>query len=120
MGRDTPGQGLADAYDDILVVATPKQLFDQGHLVEPRVFTVRANELPDLSSVRVKQGDYDQKALAEAVDSKTLVGKPSVSTSLSLVARGLAVRVHEFGAYNAIRIKWKAANLETRKKGKAK
>jgi len=68
------GSGLADAYDDLLLVASPRQLIDEGHLVEPRVFTVPTEALPDLSAVRVKRGDYDQKALAEAVDSKTLVG----------------------------------------------
>jgi superfamily II DNA or RNA helicase len=68
------GDGLDDAYDDLLVVASPRRLIDEGHLVEPRVFTVPPDALPDLSAVRVKRGDYDQKALAEAVDSKTLVG----------------------------------------------
>ena len=68
------GSGLGDVYDDLLLVASPRQLIDDGHLVEPRVFTVPANALPDLSAVRVKRGDYDQRALAEAVDSKTLVG----------------------------------------------
>ena len=68
------GEGLTDAYDDLLVVASPRQLIDEGHLVEPRVFTVPTEALPDLSAVRVKRGDYDQRALAEAVDSKTLVG----------------------------------------------
>ena len=68
------GAGLDDAYDDLLLVASPRRLIDEGHLVEPRVFTVPTDALPDLSAVRVKRGDYDQRALAEAVDSKTLVG----------------------------------------------
>ena len=68
------GSGLGDAYDALLVVASVRQLIAQGHLVEPRVFTVPAASLPDLSAVRVKGGDYDQRALAEAVDSKGLVG----------------------------------------------
>lgn len=68
------GEGLDDAYDDLLLVASPRQLIDEGHLVEPRVFTVPTGSLPDLSSVRMKRGDYDQRALAEAVDSKLLVG----------------------------------------------
>lgn len=68
------GEGLDDAYDDLLLVASPRQLIDEGHLVEPRVFTVPTEALPDLSAVRMKQGDYDQRALAEAVDSKLLVG----------------------------------------------
>jgi len=68
------GEGLDDAYDDLLLVASPRRLIDEGHLVEPRVFTVPTESLPDLSSVRMKRGDYDQRALAEAVDSKMLVG----------------------------------------------
>ena len=68
------GEGLDDAYNDLLLVASPRQLIDEGHLVEPRVFTVPTESLPDLSAVRMKRGDYDQRALAEAVDSKMLVG----------------------------------------------
>ena len=68
------GEGLDDAYDDLLLVASPRRLIDEGHLVEPRVFTVPTEYLPDLSAVRMKRGDYDQRALAEAVDSKMLVG----------------------------------------------
>lgn len=68
------GEGLGDAYDDLLLVASPKQLIAEGHLVEPRVFTVPTDELPDLSSVRVSRGDYDVSALSQAVDSKALVG----------------------------------------------
>lgn len=68
------GEGLADSYDDLLMVATPRQLIDEGHLVEPRVFTVPAEFMPDLSAVQMKRGDYDHGALAEACDSKLLVG----------------------------------------------
>jgi superfamily II DNA or RNA helicase len=68
------GSGLGDVYDDLLLVASPRQLIAEGHLVEPRVFTVPPDALPDLSAVRVQHGDYDQRALAEAVDSKRLVG----------------------------------------------
>lgn len=68
------GQGLDDAYDDLLVVATPRQLIDEGHLVEPRVFTVPTESLSDLSAVRMKRGDYNKDALEEACDNKLLVG----------------------------------------------
>ncbi len=68
------GKGLKDAYDDLVVVATPRELIDQGYLVEPRVFTVPSSALPDLSGVRVKGGDYDEAALADAVDRQALVG----------------------------------------------
>jgi len=68
------GEGLKDAYDDLVVVASPRQLIAQGYLVEPRVFTVSSSQLPDLSEVRVKGGDYDEAALADAVDRQALVG----------------------------------------------
>ena len=68
------GQGLGDAYDDLVVVSTPAQLIAEGFLVEPRVFTVRPSELPDLSGVRTRRGDYDERALAAAVDRQPLVG----------------------------------------------
>jgi superfamily II DNA or RNA helicase len=68
------GRGLGDAYDELVVVASPRELIDQGALVEPRVFTVPAKDLPDLSRVRVKGGDYDEGQLAAAVDQAGLVG----------------------------------------------
>jgi len=68
------GQGLRDAYDVIVPVATPRQLIAEGYLVEPRVFTVPPASLPDLSGVRVRGGDYDEQALEEAVNRASLVG----------------------------------------------
>jgi superfamily II DNA or RNA helicase len=68
------GKGLGDSYEELLVVASPKQLIAEGYLVEPRVFTVPEHELPDLSSVKVRGGDYEEHALAEAVDRTPLVG----------------------------------------------
>jgi len=68
------GKGLGDAYDELIVVASPRQLISEGHLVEPRVFTVPAIKRPDLSRVRVERGDYSADALAEAVDRQALVG----------------------------------------------
>jgi superfamily II DNA or RNA helicase len=68
------GQGLKDAYDELVVVASPRELIAQGFLVEPRVFTVPTEALPDLSDVRVTGGDYDEAQLADAVDRQALVG----------------------------------------------
>jgi superfamily II DNA or RNA helicase len=68
------GRGLGDAYDELVVVASPKQLIAEGFLVEPRVFTVPASQRPDLSRVRVSRGDYSASQLAEAVDRQGLVG----------------------------------------------
>jgi superfamily II DNA or RNA helicase len=68
------GRGLGDAYDELVVVASPRQLIAEGFLVEPRVFTVPPSALPDLSAVRTSRGDYEAGALAEAVDRQALVG----------------------------------------------
>lgn len=68
------GKGLGDAYDDLVVVATPRQLIDEGFLVEPRVFTVPHAKRPDLSKVKLSKGDYAPDALEKAVDRVGLVG----------------------------------------------
>lgn len=68
------GRGLGEAFDELVVVASPRKLIDDGFLVEPRVFTVPAADLPDLSKVKIKGGDYDEGALATAVDQTGLVG----------------------------------------------
>ena len=68
------GCGLGDMYQELVVVASPRQLIDEGFLVEPSVFTVPQEHLPDLSSVHVRAGDYESKALEEAVNRKGLVG----------------------------------------------
>jgi len=67
-------RGLGEQYDELVVVASPGQLIDDGFLVEPRVFTVPAKDLPDLSRVRMKGGDYDAEQLGAAVDQSGLVG----------------------------------------------
>jgi superfamily II DNA or RNA helicase len=68
------GGGLGDAYDELVVVATVRQLIADGFLVEPRVFTVPRDTGPDVSGVRTKGGDYEEGALARAVDRPGLVG----------------------------------------------
>ncbi len=68
------GNGLSDAYDEIIVVASPKELIADGYLVEPRVFTVPRSALPDLSAIRIRGGDYEESALCDAVDRQSLVG----------------------------------------------
>ncbi|WP_394825050.1 DEAD/DEAH box helicase family protein [Pendulispora albinea] len=68
------GKGLGTMYDELVVVASPQQLIDDGFLVAPAVFTVPRASLPDLSDVRLKGGDYDEEQLAQAVDKVGLVG----------------------------------------------
>lgn len=67
-------RGLGEFYEDLLLVASIRELIDQGYLVEPRVFTVPPERLPNLTGVRVRAGDYAQDQLDAAVDQTTLVG----------------------------------------------
>lgn len=67
-------RSLGEEYDEVVVVATPRQLIDDGFLVEPLAFTVPAKDLPDLSRVRIKGGEYDIEELGVAMDDKKLVG----------------------------------------------
>ena len=68
------GQGLCDAYDTLVVVASPRELIAEGFLVEPLVYSPGAHEMPDLSTVQIKGGDYEEGALAQAMDRPALVG----------------------------------------------
>ncbi len=68
------GKGLNEAFDDLVVIATPQLLINEGFLVEPRVFTVPSSSMPDLSGVRMRGSDYDEHQLAEAVNTAGLVG----------------------------------------------
>lgn len=67
-------RGLDEAFEELIVVATPSELIAAGHIVQSRVFTVPADQLPDLSDVKTSDGDYNQKQLAKAVTRKVLVG----------------------------------------------
>jgi superfamily II DNA or RNA helicase len=67
-------RGLGEFYEDLLVVASIGDLIAQGYLVEPHVFTVPKERLPNLAGVRVRAGDYAQDQLDEAVDQARLVG----------------------------------------------
>jgi superfamily II DNA or RNA helicase len=68
------GRGLGDAYDEIVIVATPRQLIDDGFLVEPRVFTMPPHQMPDLSRVKLQNGDYAADELGRMMDKQALVG----------------------------------------------
>lgn len=66
------GRGLGDVYRRLVIVATPRALMDQGHLVEPRCFTHPVK--PSLAGVKTTAGDYDQEQLGAAMDKRELVG----------------------------------------------
>lgn len=66
------GRGLGALFSKLYVVATPKRLMDDGHLVEPRVFS--HPHRADVSKVSTVAGDYNEKELAAACDKRELVG----------------------------------------------
>lgn len=68
------GKGLGDVYEELVVVSSPKELIAEGFLVEPTVLSVNENQLPDLSKVKTRAGDYNAEQLGEAVNQKHLVG----------------------------------------------
>lgn len=68
------GRSLGEFYDVIVVLARPSDLIASRGIVEPRVYSVPPDQLPDLSGVEIKGNDYDPVALAMAVDKGQLVG----------------------------------------------
>lgn len=68
------GKGLGTFYDTIVVAAYPSQLVADGWIVEPTCWTVPPEDLPDLSRVASRAGEYDDDELAEACNKKQLVG----------------------------------------------
>lgn len=68
------GKGLGELFDDLVPIATPRELAAMGFLVEPRIFTVPPSALPDLSAVTKSGSDYNAEELESAVDTGKLVG----------------------------------------------
>jgi len=66
------GQGMGAFYSALTVAATVPELIDQGFLCSPRVFSHPVK--PDLSKIKIRGGDYDERDLARAVDTAVLVG----------------------------------------------
>lgn len=65
------GSGLSEVYEELLLVARPQQLIDQGFLVAPRVWSGGS---PDLSGVHTRGGDYVEHELQAAMNRRCLVG----------------------------------------------
>lgn len=64
------GKPLADAYDDLVVIATPRELREQGHLCDYAGFSYLT---PDLSGVATVAGDYNERDSAAAMSSGAIV-----------------------------------------------
>lgn len=65
------GKGLGDAFDGLVRMSSVRELIDLGYLVPPRMF---APTKPDLSGIKIKNGDFDQEELARRIDRQQLVG----------------------------------------------
>jgi superfamily II DNA or RNA helicase len=68
------GRGLGEFYEHLEIVASPSMLMEQGWLVRPDIWSVPLDRVPDLSGIRVKDGDFDEDELAAVMDKQTLIG----------------------------------------------
>jgi DNA repair protein RadD len=69
------GRGLGEFWQHLEVVITTSELMSMGMLVDPVVWTVPLDRLPDLASVKINsKGDFDEDDLAIAMDKPELVG----------------------------------------------
>jgi DNA repair protein RadD len=66
------GKGLSDVFDDLVIGPSVPTLIDMGFLVRPVVYAPPT--AIDLSGVRRKGGDYDQRELATRMDKPTITG----------------------------------------------
>lgn len=64
------GKPLRDAYDGLVVGATPRELREQGHLSPYVGFSYKA---PDLSEVATVAGEYNEKQSAAAMRAPAIV-----------------------------------------------
>lgn len=65
------GKGLGNAFEEMIVVAQPKELIAQGYLVPTTGYAYAA---PDLSSVSITAGDYNTKGLGLAYERGSVLG----------------------------------------------
>ena len=103
------GKGLAAHFDTMVCGPSVKELTDQKYLVPVKYF---CPSIPDLKKVRVFAGDYSEKDLSEAVDTKKLVGdiienwlKICPKKQTLVFACGIKHSVHIVSEFNAIGIK---------------
>jgi len=81
----TDGQGLGRIYEDMVMVSQVKELVRKGYLLAPEIF---APFRPDLSSVRIKLGDYVASDLSMVMNKSHLIG--SIVTHWKKYAQGMA------------------------------
>lgn len=67
------GRGLGDAFDDLIVGPTPRELIAADYLADYAAFAPPGGG-PDLSGIRTRMGDYEAKGLAACMSAGKLVG----------------------------------------------
>ena len=60
-------------FQDLVIAGTIQELIGSGNLVDVEIYAPEAYQ-PDLSSVRIVAGDYEESELAQAVDKPRLIG----------------------------------------------
>lgn len=65
------GKGMGQMFDTIVECPSVQELTDMEHLVPARPF---CPNIPDLTGIPIVRGDYDERALQEAMDKRRLVG----------------------------------------------
>lgn len=68
------GRSMRNQYDEMFVGAQPSELIAEGHIIAPRVYTVPAERLPDLSGVSVTNGEFNHDQLDRCVSTVPLLG----------------------------------------------
>lgn len=69
------GKPMAELFDELVVIATPRLLIDEGFLVEPTIWRPgKSRPALDMSKVKMRGGDYEAASLAAACDRVELVG----------------------------------------------
>jgi DNA repair protein RadD len=81
------GRGLGSFFDEMFIVATPSELYEDGYLAKPRTFAAPQETVAKIAAglrrVRSVHGEYNPKELERLVDTQLLVGNV-VSESLRL------------------------------------
>lgn len=65
------GRGLGALFDEIITVATPRQLIEKGWILDPKLFVP---DTPNLKGVHVSKGDYNNAELEAVMLQSRLVG----------------------------------------------
>lgn len=68
----TDGRGLDEVFETLVKGPSIRQLIDDGYLVEPVLYgpAKRVN----LANIQTRMGDYDQRQLADAMDTHAITG----------------------------------------------